>query len=557
MQKSKKIKPLAKWIIGSGIFIVLLVTAVLFWQFNKYRIIRNEIRHTVNKISNGLYTIDYDKMHLDEVNGLLTVTNLTLKPDTAVFNKLKAEKKNPALLIQLFIPELRITGIKTIKAITNNKIECAKVEIKNAKVELYAADKSKDSTTAKPAKELYEQLLGKWKLIKADEVITTNTSVAFIDISNNKKMAEATGLSVALTDVWIDSLHSLDSTRYLFAKKILLKADKGIIKNKQGTYFYKFTGLEFTTGPGLFSIKNAEITPWLNETEFAKAAVLQTDRFNFSFQDIVIKDINLPELMHGSLIARELIIRQSNCKVFRDLSYPRDNKIRVGTYPQQQLMEMPIPVSIKKIVIADAFIEYKEFTPVSGDYGKVQFENANVVITHVTNIPIEITADNNCVIVFNAGFHNLAKVNAQIILKLKDPQGRFLINGSATGFDATKLNDLLKPMALAVIESGTINKVDFNYQCNNYGSDGTLVLLYDNLKLTLLKKNKDEIVLKKKVLASVVANLLIKNANPLRKQEIRKAKLHYKRDPNRTFFNLIWKSILKGIKETIGMKSKD
>lgn len=44
MQKSKKVKPLAKWIIGSGIFIVLLVTAVLFWQFNKYRIIRNEIR---------------------------------------------------------------------------------------------------------------------------------------------------------------------------------------------------------------------------------------------------------------------------------------------------------------------------------------------------------------------------------------------------------------------------------------------------------------------------------------------------------------------------------
>ena len=51
---------------------------------------------------------------------------------------------------------------------------------------------------------------------------------------------------------------------------------------------------------------------------------------------------------------------------------------------------------------------------------------------------------------------------------------------------------------LAIVESGTIHKIDFNFAGTDYTSDGTLVMLYDNLKLTLLKKDEDKIKLKKK-----------------------------------------------------------
>jgi hypothetical protein len=59
--------------------------------------------------------------------------------------------------------------------------------------------------------------------------------------------------------------------------------------------------------------------------------------------------------------------------------------------------------------------------------------------------------------------------------------------------------------------------------------------------------------LEKKKLASFIANLVVKNANPLRKQDVRVAEVHYTRNTNRSFFNLMWKSVFTGVKQSAGM----
>ena len=108
-------------------------------------------------------------------------------------------------------------------------------------------------------------------------------------------------------------------------------------------------------------------------------------------------------------------------------------------------------------------------------------------------------------------------------------------------------------MGLARIEKGYVNDLTFHFTGHNYGSNGTLTLLYDDLKLTLLKKDSAENRLEKKKLASFVANIIIKNGNPLRKQPVRVETIEYKRMIDRSFFNLMWKSVYTGIKKTAGM----
>ena len=554
MQTEKKQKTFSAPVIILGVIIILVLGAGA-WQYYKYKLIRSEVKKAVNKSSNGLYTIHYDNIDVDEAAGYLYVTNIRIQPDTALYKKMVADKTNPPLLLQLTIPELKVTGVKTPRALLESKIEGRRVDIKNAVVEFYYAKKQKDTTDIGPALEMYEQILGNLKLIQADTVSVENTSLAFIDIYNNKRMIEASGISVNMQDILVDSLHSNDTSRFFFAKKITVTAEQGNIKNKQGNYIYHFNGIDFNTADRSFAIKNVQIEPQLGETEFAKASKLQRDRFDFSFTGISLKNINLPQLMNESVMADELFIRQSNFKIYRDISYPHDKKNRVGSYPQQQLMDMPIHLSIKKIVFGAAFIEYKEKNPKSGYSGRVQFNKASAVITHVTNIASEINKDNNCLIRFKSDFLDMAPLQAKIVMQLQDPQGRFSIGGTVSGFDATQLNVLLKPMALATVQKGKINKLDFNFNCTDYGSNGTLVLLYEDLKMNLLRKDSAEKKIEKKGLASFVANLVIKNANPLRKQDIRSAEVHVKRDVNRSFFNLIWKSIFAGVKESVGMKS--
>ncbi len=121
--------------------------------------------------------------------------------------------------------------------------------------------------------------------------------------------------------------------------------------------------------------------------------------------------------------------------------------------------------------------------------------------------------------------------------------------------EGEKVNPLIEPMAPARIEKGQINNVNFDLSGTNHSIDGDVVMLYNDLKVSLLEKDKGSKELDKKSLGSFIANIAIKNDNPSSKNEQpRTAKVHLERDPNRSIFYLAWKAIFKGIKESAGIK---
>jgi len=78
-------------------------------------------------------------------------------------------------------------------------------------------------------------------------------------------------------------------------------------------------------------------------------------------------------------------------------------------------------------------------------------------------------------------------------------------------------------------------------------------MLYNDLKLHLLKRDSAE-QYKKKELASFLANVSIKDQNPGKNNEVRVASVEYDRDIYRSFFNLLWKSLFAGIRQTVGIE---
>ena len=174
----------------------------------------------------GFIPIRYDKMDLDEAGGYLYVTNLNIVPDTAKFKQLIADKKNPALLLSLVVPELKIAGVKTPQAMLSKKVSGRKLEIKNATVVFYYAKAHPDTSSNAVKTEMYQQLLGDLKEIQADTVEVSHVSVSFVNILNDQTTIEGSDISVNLQDVLIDSLHSNDSSRFFFAKHIQVNGDK-------------------------------------------------------------------------------------------------------------------------------------------------------------------------------------------------------------------------------------------------------------------------------------------------------------------------------------------
>jgi hypothetical protein len=556
MADKKKTGRISRPLVIVAVIIVLILAGVAAWNLVKYKFIKGKIKSAVYEKTNGLYTIHYDRMDLDEVAGYLHVTNLSIIPDTAKYRQLVAEKKNPPLVLELTIPELTIAGVQTPKAMLNKKVTGRRLQIENATVNFYYAKAHKDSSDPAPAQEMYRQLLGDLKEIQADTVDVSHVAFSFTDIRTLEKTVEGSNISVHLKDVLIDSLHNNDPERFFFAKHVQVQGEKGVVKNKPRTYFYHFDNFSFNNEGGLFSIKSIRIVPQLSEEKYAAYSKLQKDRFNVSLSNVSLKNINLRRLMETDIIADQLQIKEMNLKVYRDLSYPRDKKVRVGTFPQQLLANFPVLIALKKIAVNDAFIEYKEKNPKSDYSGHVQFVHANAAISNVTNDPDRIKIDRNCLLDFNARFLDMAPMHAHLNLLLGDRNGRFTFSGSMEGFDATRLNVLMVPMGLAQIEKGQVNKMDFDFSGYDYGADGKLTLLYDGLKISLLKKDSADDTFKKKKLVSLIANMVVKNSNPQGNKPARVAEVHYQRDTNRSFFNLMWRAVYNGVKLTAGIKPK-
>ncbi len=125
----------------------------------------------------------------------------------------------------------------------------------------------------------------------------------------------------------------------------------------------------------------------------------------------------------------------------------------------------------------------------------------------------------------------------------------FYFSGRLEQTDATYFNEMSVPIGGVSIESATIQKMEFNAQATTTQSHGTMKLYYDNLKI----KIQDQESGKTKGIQTLLANLLVvKNANP-KNEEFREGEMRFKRDTRKAITNYCWKTILSGLKSSIGM----
>lgn len=534
-------------------FIGLIAVGILIWSMYKKGFLRSKVTEAVSGGSMGIYTLTFDNFDLDEVNGNLSVSNVHLQPDTVRYNQLAETKDAPGIVAKVEIPSLQVAGVKTPKALLNKEVEGRKVLIENPVIELYFTNKGKDSANRVPDKELYEQLLGNLAKIAIDTVSIVNATVITRNLKGGDKLMQFDSVQIDLYKVAVDSIHSKDSTRFLFAESAGLICKKIQWKDKRGLYEFVVSEVDFNTRGQRMSVGRFAINPQLSEAKFLQQFKYANDRFDIDMKDIRLVNLNVAALMRKSIDADSMIVTHSNFKIYRDLSYPHDGRSRLNDLPHQALMRMPVPLAIKQVSFPQSFIEYKERNGKSDQSGKVQFYNVSVAMSNLTNDTSLLKADPVCKLRFNSRFLNKAPLTANISFYPLDKLGKFTISGTMGGMPATTLNQLTVPMGLAKIEKGTIRKMTFNFASNIHGANGPLTLLYDDIGVTLLKKDEETNTLDKKKLASLMARIVLKKANPGKGGEVRTAQVHFERDTKKSFFNLLWKSVFTGVKENVGM----
>ena len=539
------------------ISILLFVLAIIgfgffYWATHKDKIIKTELEKAIVKNNNGFYKISYDDMKVDEVVGSLTVRNMKLRFDSARYKLAEKENKVPSMVFDIDIPEINVVGVRTTRALLEKEIVGRKLEIKNPIIDLQYTYRGKDSIRNVPTQEVYRQILGNMDMIQFDSVLITGAQIRTSNRNSGKLIIDIKDVDFSLRDLKVDSAAYMDSTRFLFAKGINIKVAKIAWPSSNRRYDFIAQNISLNSTAGTLSVNQILISPRLGENAFVNSIPTQDDRFNFSFNNVVFSGVDMQKLSDEYLKAETMSIGKSVFKIYRDLARPRDKKSRVGYYPQQVLDDVPMVFNIKKINVRNSFVEYKERNHVTRQSGLVQFYSVNGTITNFTN---DRYAPNKVMkAVINSSFLNKTSLKTNWTFYLFNPKGRFDVSGTMGAIDGKDLNALAEPMGPASIKEGRFNGLTFDLHGNDYSMNGTVKLLYDDLKVAILEKDKGATETDKKFLASLLANFVIKNSNPKGDDDVRIQQVSLSRNTNRSLFYLCWKTIFKGVRGTVGIK---
>jgi hypothetical protein len=540
------------------VLVLLVAGGILYYKNWRGYFLHKRLPELVFLQSDSLYRITYSNIDIDEINGEIKISNIELIPDTT-YKKI-SDSTLPRNLFRVTVPELYISNLRTKEALLNQEIVAGKLLITNPSVTLY-----KNYYGARPerpenvsAADVNRLILRSLQRIQVDTISITGANYYVSDWAEHDTSFAGATIDAQLFDVNISDSTAYDTSRVLFARRADLSIKKIVIGNGKDRYRFLFNDIHLDAATRLFTVQSISMAPRLNEAAFVRSLTYQQDRYDLDFTNLQFKQVNVQALLSGALVAEELDMRDASFKIFRDKSLPRDGKSRVGRYPQQALLKIPFDLSIRKLTIRHGFIEYKEKNPKTDSSGEIRFHDVYATLHNVTNRQTDISRDPVCTLNFNSNFLDKAALKATLNMYLNSNNGRFTIKGSMKGARATVFNLLSKPLGLAAFEEGSIRSLDFDLGGNDYAMSGSLLMTYDGLKVSLLKKDAEENKYKKKRLASLIANLTLKDANPSKKGKLRTVRLvNFPRDTQRSFFNLLWKSIFAGVKETVGIDDPD
>lgn len=311
---------------------------------------------------------------------------------------------------------------------------------------------------------------------------------------------------------------------------------------------YKMTvgAFEINNSDASLRIKSFTVKPQLSAEAFSKSLSYEKDLYDLAFNNIVLNGINVKMLITQLRLEAATASLQPVMKIYRDKTIADDMSNKVGKYPHQMLQTIQFPLSIKRLNVKNGMVVYSEKSIVSGQTGTLFFKDVHGTVLNITNIKDLISSNPLLVLDVNTSFMGVSPLHT--VWKLSLNSGNFDVSGSAGSFNAEALNPVIGPLSMASVKSGTIDKLTFSMTGNDLQANGHATLLYNDLKVELLKKDSNDV--KKNGFKSLLANALMRSSNPAN-GVTRTEEISYERDKTKSFFHLLWQGVFSAVKKTV------
>lgn len=515
------------------LFLILVLSNILITSK-----IESELRKlTQQEIAPGV-SVSFRDVRSSIINKKIEIEGLLITTDTADTEKISFAR----------IEQLKLSGIKFRKFLNENEIDLREILILNPEIALYErfklpeTKKEGDTTGVESGKKI--------KSFRVDRFHCKGLDM--ISHIKGDKQKEINNV-----DIQIDNLvFGFEKNREegIYFGDIKLSSDRFAMITPNGLYKLGYDEMILKDKSTHFEIRGFKLKPQYEPYRFARMVPFQTDRFDISVPELVIKDLNLAGLLTDKMIiCREISIQNPVFDIFRDKNIPRDLAF-YPPMPQKAIRKIPWPVKVDTFIVDNASIKYTEHEKDALSAGYVFFKPADFLITGLNNDPGIFNKEPQFNLYMTASFMGESTARAKVNFILDD-SSRVKFTGTLEPIDADVFNTITVPNAGIRINSGLLEKLYFEFSGTRTKSRGEVEFFYKDLDITLLKQKEG--VHKDRKFISFIAGNILRTSNSPDDRKVFLAEVQFNRDMNKGVINYIWKSILEGLKSTITPGKKD
>ncbi|MDB5141866.1 MAG: hypothetical protein JWQ66_579 [Mucilaginibacter sp.] len=542
-------------------FCVIFLAAILILAFfvNLYwsPILAKKVKSVVLTSSDGLYTVDFSDAKLHILKGEIDIYNITLKPDTAVYNARVKTHLAPNNLVELHVKRLILSHIHPFNLYFHHNLDIGRITLREPELKVsYQLNHEKDTTT-NDNRTTWQKISKSLKSIHIGEINLNDVKLKYEDYSGHKlAISELKEMNLSATDLLIDSATQKDRSRLLYCRDIVTELNNYSGRSANGLYTYKIKSLRLSTQTSKLNIEGLDLRPVKAKEFFEKS---DEDRFDVHLDSLQITHFDyLSYHKYRVINAAHMILSSGSLNLFSNPKYIPKKTDRVRTYPNFGLKQIRADLNIDTIDVHHINVSYTEFNQKSDRTGTITFNNSSGRFLNITTNKIALQKNNICTVRLSSYFMNRGKLNVLFTFNLTDENVPFSYKGDMGGMDLPAINPAIMPLGLIKINSGKLTRFEFDINADSQVAKGRISVQYNDLKVTVLKADTAHDKLKRMTIASLFANVLVlKHDNPDNPGEIPRAfNVTYYRPSNFPFFKSIWHTFLEGIKPCVGLNEK-
>ncbi|GHT74190.1 hypothetical protein AGMMS50262_06650 [Bacteroidia bacterium] len=526
-----------------GLVVIIVAAAVALTGFflarNAENILKERITQNVSQMTDGLYHLTFRKLDLNILTGFLNIDDINLQLNEERLNELSQKDSIPRLYGTVKIKNVHFEGVDFVYKRKRKKRELNfhRLEIIRPQIALiHPVSVRKDTVKQLPNNTFYEMIEPYLDVFSISEIRLENGELNFSsENETDTTTLQIQNINFRADKFRIDSLADKKSPCFLYSEDYRLTVDSSKVHFPNHLYTIRTGKIEWQLKDSLFRAKNIAYQTLVPKAQFIRN---HADWFDVEVGAVELKNLHIQKIeTEKSVQIDSIFVSDVYFNNYKNGKIPVVHRIVPMIY--EPFQKFPIPYAIDYLKASNVNVAYEELAKDRTQAGFINFTQMEGIFDKgLTNIVREHTQTNR--LLAKAKLMNAGLIRAELYFPVDSTYDYAVVKGSLGTMNMLSLNKIITPMTSASINSGFIQRMDFDIRGGKKSAKINMCLRYNDLTVDIGSW-------------SLFANGLIRNNNPKNPNDpLQCVEVTHIRDPYHSSFNYLWKICFDGLSETLG-----